>query len=433
MNENFNDLKPKPRKFPVFFWTILIVFLIFFGVVFAKAYNFGNKVFVNNTSVFQKIKSVLFHGAAGSLKGENNDRVNILLLGYGGEGHDGPYLTDSMILMSIEPSDKKILLSSIPRDYYWPPLAQKINYAYFSGFDPNKNANQGGEAALKAVSQLSGLDIPYFASVDFSGFEKAVDRIGGIDVNVETTFTDSQYPNANDGYLPPITFTAGMEHMNGARALEFARSRHGSNGEDSDFARSKRQGKIIAAFKDKVQKLGILSDTGTINDLINILADHAHTNMDPAEVLRLAKIMRGGEFQTINQSLDLDTNLICDKIDPVAGYIITPCPGVSSSTIQDFFINGLDQIKTEAATVIVENAGNDFEAYNNFANELTAKGIQVYKVGYKGLPLQQSALYEVSSKPATISYLEGKLGVTAQPKPKEMTAKTDAVIFFVNK
>ena len=109
------------------------------------------------------------------------------------------------------------------------------------------------------MQNLTGLQVPYFAVMDFSGFEKAIDQVGGVDVTVDRTFTDYQYPDSGTGYLPPQTFTAGPQHMDGARALIFARSRHAAGVEGSDFARSQRQQKIIDAFKQKVLSMNLVS------------------------------------------------------------------------------------------------------------------------------------------------------------------------------
>ncbi len=421
----------KPRKFPKFFWTILIVLLIVFGIIFAKAYNVGNKVFTSKTSFFKKITSLVFH-SDGGLKGGENDRVNVLLLGYGGGEHDGTYLTDTLILATFQPSSNEVLLSSIPRDYLWEKGRAKINFAFANEYEKTKDFNKAGEEAAKAVAEVTGEAIPYYATVDFSGFEKAVDRVGGLDINVERTFTDAQYPDENYGYLPPLTFTAGQNHMNGIRALEFARSRHGNNFEDSDFARSKRQALIITAFRDKVNNLNILSSATKINDLVNILADHVHTNLDPNELVAIANLAKQKDSKVLNQSLDLDTGLVCSEIRETEGYVLLPCPGVSKENIKSFFADGFAQgkIRAENPEIILENAGTDTALYIETKRHLTALGIAVYEVPYKGLPVYSSTIYQINDKPATINYLEDKLGVRAQEKPAAMTAKADLVVII---
>ncbi|GAC1413509.1 MAG: LCP family protein [Candidatus Doudnabacteria bacterium] len=425
-------IKKHSRTFPKFFWTILILLMIVLGVLFAKAYNLGNKVFISNTSFFQKFQSLFFRGSGTSLIGEDKDRINVLLLGYGGEGHDGTYLTDTMILASIKPSTKEVLITTIPRDLYWEDGQQKINAAYAFTREKTHDPTQAGLRTSRVVENLSGLTVPYFATMDFRAFEKAVDRVGGLDVTVEKTFTDAQFPDENFGYLAPVTFTQGSSHMNGVRALEFARSRHGNNDENSDFARSKRQSLIIAAFKEKMTTLNLFSNTGTINDLTNILADHANTNLDPSELLRLAQIMRDKDVKIISQSLDTDSGLLCPDLTGPLGYLLIKCPGISDDDIRNVFLNGFDgaEIRKEKSTIILENAGTDSVLYSSIKKSLASIGVTVYEVPYRGLPLLNSALYQINSKPATIKYLEDKLNIKAQEKPAQMTANSDLVLII---
>ncbi len=420
------------RKFPYFFWTILIVFFIVFGVLFAKAYNVSSKVFKSRTSFFKRVTNVLIHGGSAQLVGESDDRINILLLGYGGEGHDGTYLTDTIIVASIKPSSHEIVLTSIPRDYLWESGDAKINFAYANAIAKYKDSDKAAQEAMTAVESVTGLTIPYYATIDFKGFEEAINKVGGVDVNVERTFTDSQYPDEAFGYLAPITFNAGQQHMNGTKALQFARSRHGDNGEDSDFARSKRQSLIISAFKAKVESLNLLSNTSKLNGLVDILADHAHTNLDPNEILHLASIAKDDQATINSKSLAVDDSFICQTVDPTLGYIIKPCDGVTDQQVRNFFINSLGDgaVQSEKAEIIMENAGTDDTLFLQTKNELQSMGMTVYVVAYKGLPIQRSVLYQVNDKPATIRYLEKKLGVKAQPKPAQMTAKADLVLII---
>jgi len=111
-----------------------------------------------------------------------------------------------------------------------------------------------------------------------------------VDIKIDRTFTDYQYPDSGTGYLPPQTFTAGWEHMDGARALIFARSRHAA-ARSSDFARSTRQQKVIQAFKDKTLNLNLITDSGKINSLLGTFADHFHTNI-PGEIYHLYSLIK---------------------------------------------------------------------------------------------------------------------------------------------
>ena len=127
------------------------------------------------------------------LKGEENDRVNVLLLGMGGQGHDGPYLTDTMMLASVKPSTKQVALMSIPRDLVAPVSNwQKINS--INAYAEQKTPGSGGEATSQAMSELLQTPIDYYVRVDFNGFAKIIDEFGGIEVNVENTLDDYSYP-----------------------------------------------------------------------------------------------------------------------------------------------------------------------------------------------------------------------------------------------
>ena len=201
---------------------------------------------------------------------ETRDRVNILLLGMGGEGHDGAYLTDTIIVASFKPATKQVALVSIPRDLYvdmgsfgW----RKINSANAYG-ETSDYPGGGAALAAQAVNDVIGQPIDYFVKVDFNGFKKLIDDLGGVDINVLQSFSDQQYPDYEHGYQT-ITFTKGLEHMNGERALQYSRSRHGNNGQGSDFARSQRQMQILLAVKNKALSPGTLLNPVKLNDLFN--------------------------------------------------------------------------------------------------------------------------------------------------------------------
>jgi LCP family protein required for cell wall assembly len=448
--------KTGKRTFPKIFWSGLIIILIISGVLFAKAYTFSTKIFGTRVSFFSRVAQILFNQGGARLQGEDSGQINILLLGYGGPGHDGPYLTDSMMLASIKPAEKEVLLTSIPRDLSWQTPngnETKINEAFNDGLEGKKlNFDAGGALAETAATNLSGFEIPYFVAMDFQGFVEAINKVGGLDVTIDNTFTDSLFPNdATNGYLPPQTFTKGTEHMDGERALIFARSRHGTGIEASDFARSKRQQKILEAFKQKVQSLNILSNSSTLNDLLSILANHLHTNIEPNQLLHLASILKSPNLKVISQSLDQDSGLICPKINDSGIYVLVDCAGVSEMQIQNFFANGFQagnsaagasgssansnsaintsDIAKEHARIILENSGTDQQLYDTTRQALKSAGMAVYEVPYRGIPLATSVLYEIdSSAPLSEKFIEQKLGIIHQPKPKQMTAKSDLVL-----
>ena len=186
-----------------------------------------------------------------------NGRVSLVFLGYGGPGHDGPYLTDSLLVLTYEPTTGKSALISVPRDLWVqvPPNSgnyAKLNTAFSYGV-ANGGFQTGGTLAANKVTDILGLTVPYFLSLDFTGFEQLVDRLGGVDINVPDDFVATLSPTYQGG----TTFHHGMQHMDGARALLFARARYCTPAaEASDFARSARQQLLLRAIFGKVKAPG---------------------------------------------------------------------------------------------------------------------------------------------------------------------------------
>lgn len=208
-------------------------------------------------------------------------RTNFLLLGTAGGDHEGSDLTDSIIWVSVDHSGQDVLVFNVPRDLWVKSLQAKINTAFHFGFE--KQATAGGILLAKsAVSEVLGQPVDYVAIINFAEFEKLIDALGGVDVEVERTFDDYKYPVVGRENDPcdacrydHLHFEAGRRHMNGALALKFARSRHAEGEEGSDFARSVRQQKIILAIKNKIlgSKIYLLSQfTSTI--ITDLPQDH---------------------------------------------------------------------------------------------------------------------------------------------------------------
>jgi polyisoprenyl-teichoic acid--peptidoglycan teichoic acid transferase len=263
-----------------------------------------------------------------SLK-KTEDRINVLFLGIGGGKHDGPLLTDTIIYASIDPELQKTTLISIPRDLWVPDLEtanKKINGVYSYGEAKQKGG--GLLLAKTAVEKILGQPIDYVLRIDFNGFIKAIDEIGGIDVNVQTSFEDLEYPisgkeNDTCGFMgeefekratqsavieafpcryEQISFKQGVEHMNGAMALKFVRSRHAVGSEGSDFARAKRQEIVIEAFKNKVFSLNILLNPSKIMGLYSVFEDSVSTDIQQGEYddfVKLAEKMKNAKISNV--------------------------------------------------------------------------------------------------------------------------------------
>lgn len=420
----------------------LAVAVGFAAFTLLRASALGSKVFVGEKTTFVERIRGLFRGSDhGTITGNRTEPLNVLLLGIGGEGHDGPYLSDTIMVAQIKPATGEVLLTSIPRDYLVTlpeNLGQrKINSAFAEGFNRNKSWSEGGRWARETVERLTGLSIPYFAVVDFKGFERAIDEVGGIDVDVERAFTDLEYPNGDKNVNGPICsaepgdasstcrylrlhFDAGTQHLNGSRALMFARSRHGSGSESSDFARSQRQQKVVQAFKDKVGSLNLVRDAGTVNRLLGVFADHFHTNLGPRDLFDIYRAYQSrGSGQVYSLSLDPDTGLICPQVlESNGAYVLSPCPGKSSADVRRFFADGftLGKLSQERATVWL-SADHSTAAYRSATKALRGARLTVFELPYERGSVAESLLYQVNPKPGTAAYLKDALGLTEVTLP----------------
>jgi LCP family protein required for cell wall assembly len=273
----------------VFFFLLIISPFITAGVIFKQA---G----VNGYA--DAVKSFVF--SKNSVIKSENGRVNILILGIGGKGHEGAELTDTMIFTSVSLTNRSITLVSIPRDTWIPEIRAKINSAYYWG---NLQPERGGglSFAKEIASKVTGQNIDYALVMDFSGFQDIIDTIGGVDVTVDNSFTDMKYPiegRENDTCEGDITFACryktisfekGVKHMNGATALEFARSREGDNGENTDFSRSARQQKIISAVSAKVLSFDTIINPVKDYKILLAVKASVETDLTPTVVGILAK------------------------------------------------------------------------------------------------------------------------------------------------
>lgn len=444
-----NLLKPAsgPRPKSILkrvFFALLIVALILAGLILNRAANLTEKIFAGQkTTILGKVWEAI-RGASGSvsLKGENKGQINILLLGIGGPGHEGPYLTDTMILAQIRPKNSEVAFVSIPRDLLAELPnnlgARKINAVFAEGIGRTKDWSVAGHWSRMATERLAGQTIPYFAVIDFEGFKKAVDKIDGLDIDVERQFTDAQFPDKNAGFLLPLTFEKGLVHMDGTRALQFARSRHGSNNEGSDFARSLRQQKVMKSFKDKVLKMNLITSIGRINSLLGIIADNFHTNLTPGEIFRLYNIAKEQNIHAfLSLNLGLETGLVCPAVQEETGaYILIPCEGQTAVDLQNFFKNAfaLGKLVQEKAVVWLGDSAGEPGAFKKAENSLKQAGLTVWQLNYGKDDLPQTIIYPVNSKPAALEYikntLDAKIVTLPPPGVKIDNSKVDIIVIL---
>ncbi len=289
-------------------------------------------------------------------------RVTVLLLGFGGAGHDGGYLTDTLQVMSFDPKTGAITLISVPRDLwiqvpsyqgrggYW----GRINEAYITGMGqvdrndmnvPYAKHDAGGQQAMKAVSQVLGIQIDYWISLDFVGFRRFIDAIGGVDVNVERAFTDTEYPNNDDADVDPsyrtVHFDAGVQHMDGETAIVFARSRHAPE-DGSDFGRSRRQQLLMAAVKDKVVSVETIPKLFGIFDALEGHLRMSFSFTEAKDLLGWGQEQARAKRQFAIRTGSIDANNLVDgAISSGGASILLPRAGQGNYTAIHSWVQGL--------------------------------------------------------------------------------------------
>jgi len=382
------------------------------------------------------------------LNGEGDGRVNILILGKGGENHPGGDLTDSVLIASVDPLAKEASLLSVPRDLwvkvpdYW---SMKINAVYSTGKQRAIAANESdSDAAEKAgVELLSGIikediGIPmnYYIMVDFTAFKQAVDAVGGIDINVPEALYDGQVAWENNNN--PLIAAAGQQHMEGKKALLYARSRYTS----SDFARGQRQRDIAVALKEKVTQLGTFSNPLAISKLIDAIGNNVTTNLSLKEMSRLYDITKDIPSTSIASLGFTDPPNVLVKTDNIGGQsVVVPRRGVNDfSEIQSFVRNSLRDgfLKSENASVAILNGTGIAGLGTKRADELKSYGYNVTLVDNApttDYPSTQLIDFTAGIKKYTKRYLEQRLKTTAMtssPGIVQATYNADFVIIVGN-
>lgn len=375
--------------------------ILLFAIVAIVVLSFIWSFFKSSSSVFNYSFGGVFQ--PDPFKGTDG-RLNVLLLGNAGGRHDGAELTDSIIVASYHLKSNQVTLISIPRDLWVDSTKSKINAVYEYGEYP-KNGGDGIRFAKDHIDNVVGLPIHYAIRLDFNGFARAIDHVGGVEVDVPKSFDDYKYPiegKENDlcgfkekevelpaeevlklssasAYLKPLPqkpnepqkyqvlvddsdkiasgaadfacryehlkFVKGKTKMDGETALKFVRSRMGTNGEGSDFARSRRQQLVIQSFREKALSLKTLTNPKTVVELVATLGQSVETDIPLDKYLdfyNLAKKVAGIKSIVLG---DLGGGKSILIVPPAADYggafVLTP-PNDDFTPVKDYIKKSLD-------------------------------------------------------------------------------------------
>lgn len=358
---------------------LILLFAIIGGVVAWKAGASLSKISTKG-GIFKSIMHNI-PGVEDTLKGEKEGRINVLLLGMRGEDvPGGGLLADTIMVASVLPQENKVSLISVPRDLYvnnpgWGNKT-KINAVHAAGEENGKK--QGISDMEKVIGEVSGIPIHYAITINFEGFKEIVDAIGGVDIYLDSEFTEALQFRGGAHRCDSVNFvvpsgtyetkkvtrkngtfyfkeyplcfpktpsecggvfklSAGDVTLNGEQALCYVRSRETSN----DFERAKRQQIILQLIKEKALKIGTLTDFGKVNGMFNALGNNVRTDMEPWEMQKLFSLyQKMSNYQIYQRVLEnTEEGLLYHPADtPETGYILLP-RGDNYDKIHELFSN----------------------------------------------------------------------------------------------
>jgi LCP family protein required for cell wall assembly len=433
-------------------WLIVSLAILAFAFLasIALAYKFystSKKVIVENPpeSFWGSIRDVA-SSRGKILRGEKEGQINILLLGLAGENYPGENLTDSIIVASVNPHTFQTAMLSIPRDFYvqipdtnsW----TKINALYARGHDRHRSTIEGIEDLKKSLTDITGLPIHYYIALDFDGFKKVIDELGGVKIQVPKDIHDERYPGPNYSY-ETFDIKEGLYTLDGEIALKYARTRHD---EDGDFGRAYRQQQILESARSKAFSIGTLVNIPAVNNILNTLGDHLRTDIPLDELDSLLELSKKIDTHlTVNYVLDAgkpDSVLAISRIylGGVRAFTLIPRTG-NYGEIQDIAKNIFDlellerkkkEIEREEAIVTVMNASGIAGFNEKIASLLEKIGYETKTgrlVAVKPLRSEQTTIFDLSNglKPFSLEDLSKKLGAEiSQTLPENFSAQCRA-------
>ena len=421
----------------------------------------GYKVLQNATRVFNG--NILGLLDSTKLKGEDQGRVNILLAGTseGDPGHEGARLTDSLMIVSIDTKNNNAFLLSIPRDLWVSyqtkecsaGLQGKINAAYICGEETDFNKAgyaAGGMGLLEKVVQDSfGLNIHYYAKINYAAFKDSVDAVGGINIDLKTKDPRGILDRIFDWQCKykcyKVKYPNGPLDLNGQQALDLARARgdgigYPTYGTGNDFGRTERQRQMLVALKDKAISAGVLSNPTKIASLLDAAGNNVETDFQTNELRRLYEIGKNVKSDNIKSIglTDDDVSLVETFRSNDGQSAVRPVAGTRNFSEIISFIRKIissDPVVKEGASVTVLNGSGVTGLAQEKADQIAVKGILVTDVGNaasrnKTLIIDQSDGKKSGTKAFLQKQFSAAVGTDSAATSEAAKYKSDFVIIL---
>lgn len=302
-------LKKEPKRFPKL-KRIFLLFIAFFlsisvitlSLLLWRAHRVSQTTFTQQSG--ESLISETAHYFLGKsqderkpLRGEEEGRINILLLGKAGKNYPGQNLTDTVIIASIDTQERKTALLSLPRDLYVhipdTNTSTKLNAIYLYG----QKEEDPFSIIRSVVEEVTGLPIHYSIAIDYDGFIHIIDALGGINITVERDFYDPAYPGPNYSY-ETFELKKGFHTLDGETALKYVRERH--NDPQGDFGRSLRQQQVIQSIKNKAFTRETFLNFFTLYSLLEAIEKNIRTDFSPEEIKSALTLVQTIDTQNIN-------------------------------------------------------------------------------------------------------------------------------------
>jgi LCP family protein required for cell wall assembly len=331
---------------------------------------------------------------------QTEGRTNFLLIGIDARAQSGSLLTDSMMLLSYDQEKNEFAQISFPRDLetHYKGSIYKLNSVFPLTYsevkaktgDKAKAYDEAFDNLSTSIQEISGLKVHYGMMVNFNAFKQIVNIVGGVEVDVERSFTDYQYPCDNDRCVMTISFKAGKQTMNGDKALQYSRSRHSlDNGEGSDFSRARRQQRVMDAIKNKFIQSDLISKADTLNQMIASLGENIRFfHMSATEINNLIE-SRELLQKVQNYAMVLDFNfgsftkqLLSDShrsTYATTGYILYPLLGkyTDVQALLQLYVHDSFLLKEDSKVKLVYTNSKRNNDYIKVKNIFFEKGLKL--------------------------------------------------------